>query len=53
MIKIILFDCDGLIIKREKYFSQRLKESGLELNEQKISEFFRGEFLEIDKGNTD
>lgn len=53
MIKIILFDCDGLIIKREKYFSQRLKESGLELNEQKISEFFRGEFLEIEKGKQD
>jgi putative hydrolase of the HAD superfamily len=53
MIKVILFDCDGPIIKREKYFSQRLKELGKGLNDDLVTKFFREEFLEIEKGKAD
>lgn len=53
MIKVILFDCDGPIIKREKYFSQRLKDLGISLNEGLVTQFFKTEFLEIEKGKAD
>lgn len=53
MIKVILFDCDGPIIKREKYFSQRLKDLGMGLNEDLVTKFFKTEFLEIERGKAD
>ncbi len=53
MIQIILFDCDGLIVKHNKYFSQRLQDLGYEINHHKVAEFFKGEFLECEKGNRD
>ncbi len=54
MIKIILFDCDGPIIHREKYFSQRLKEErGIEVNLDKDNSFFNGEFLLCETGKAD
>jgi putative hydrolase of the HAD superfamily len=53
MIKVILFDCDGPIIKREKYFSQRLKDLGMGLKEDLVTQFFKTEFLEIEKGKAD
>ncbi len=55
MIKVILFDVDGVIVRlREKYFSQRLAESSsLNLDESSIKSFFSNEFLlcEIGKGD--
>lgn len=53
MVDVILFDCDGPIIKREKYFSQRLKEQGEGLNEPKVRDFFKNEFLQIERGKAD
>lgn len=53
MVDVILFDCDGPIIKREKYFSQRLKEQGESLNEPKVRDFFKTEFLQIERGRAD
>lgn len=53
MIKVILFDCDGPIIKREKYFSQRLKDLGKPLNKELVKVFFKHEFLDIEKGKGD
>jgi putative hydrolase of the HAD superfamily len=54
MIKIILFDCDGPIIKRDKYFSQRiLEEKGIVPDLEKQKAFFTGEFLECEIGKKD
>ena len=54
MLKFLLLDCDGIVIKRDKYFSQRLAEqAGVKLDIQKISEFFRGVFLECETGKKD
>ena len=56
MIKVILFDCDGLIIRHEKYFSIRLAEQQgvvLEGENEKQKAFFSGEFLECETGKSD
>jgi|SRR3989344_4912691 len=55
MIKVILFDCDGVIIKeRGQYFSQRLaQELGLPINENFVKEFFKKEFLLCETGKAD
>jgi len=54
MIKVILFDCDGPIIKRTKYFSQRLKEKqGIVADSQDEQSFFNNEFLLCEKGHAD
>jgi putative hydrolase of the HAD superfamily len=53
MIKVILFDCDGPIIKRDKYFSERLVDLGYQLNTEKIQQFFRNEFLLCETGKAD
>ncbi len=54
MIKVILFDCDGPIIKREKYFSQRIKELlGIYIDEAGEKEFFQGIFLRCEVGHAD
>jgi len=53
MIKAILFDLDGVVIKkREKMFSQRLSEQ-LDLSLDKILTFFNGEFRECSLGRAD
>lgn len=48
MIKVILFDCDGPIIKREMYFSQRLG-----IPYEKLKDFFEGDFLLCETGKKD
>jgi FMN phosphatase YigB (HAD superfamily) len=56
MIKIILFDCDGLIIRHEKYFSLRLAErNGLYLADEnkEQKEFFNNLFLKCIIGQAD
>ncbi len=56
MIKVILFDCDGLIIRHEKYFSIRLAEQQgmtLEDENEKQKAFFSGVFLEYETGKAD
>jgi FMN phosphatase YigB (HAD superfamily) len=53
MIKVILMDCDGPVIKREKYFSQRLLDLGMKLDVQKIQDFFHNEFLLCETGKAD
>ena len=46
MIKVILFDCDGLIIKHGKYFSQRLKEQkNIDVDAEGERAFFKNELL--------
>ena len=53
MIKTILFDLDGLIIKKqEKMFSQRLSER-VGFSWEKILEFFNGDFRECSFGRAD
>ncbi len=43
MIKIVIFDTDGMLIRREMYFSQRFsKEFGIPI--EKILPFFKNEF---------
>ena len=52
MIETILFDADGMIIKREEYFSERFaKEQGIDSN--LIQVFFRKEWNSIVTGKTD
>ncbi len=53
MIKVILFDCDGPIIKRDKYFSQRLEDLGMLLDKEKVHNFFNNEFLLCGTGKAD
>lgn len=56
MIKVILFDCDGLIIRHEKYFTIRLAEkNGIKLDDEKpeVKKFFSGVFLECEVGKAD
>ena len=47
MIKTVLFDADGVILKPHKYFSQRLKEEGREVQEGAVLEFFKREYKEV------
>lgn len=53
MIKFLLLDCDGIIVDREKYFSQRLVEQGIEIDMNKVKEFFIGDFLLCETGKKD
>jgi len=54
MIKTILFDCDGPIIKHNKYFSQRLKEErGIVTDSKDELSFFNNEFLLCEAGKAD
>jgi putative hydrolase of the HAD superfamily len=55
MIKVILFDCDGVIVKeREKYFRHRMKdEFGININEAVATDFFRNDFLLCETGKLD
>lgn len=52
MIKVILFDCNGLLVKRTKRFSQRLAEDfGIPL--ESTQPFFEGRFLLCETGKAD
>jgi putative hydrolase of the HAD superfamily len=56
MIKVILFDCDGLIIRHEKYFTVRLAaDKGVVLDDenQEQKKFFNGIFLDCETGKAD
>jgi putative hydrolase of the HAD superfamily len=55
MIKVILFDCDGVIVKQvKKYFRQRMKEEfGMVINEELETFFFRNNFLLCETGKLD
>lgn len=54
MIKAILFDVDGVVFKpRDKYFSQRLREDGSSVPEEKINSFFKNEYKKIVIGKAD
>jgi len=53
MIKIVIFDVDGVIINREKYFSEKLAER-LNLNlKVEVLPFFTGPFQECLMGRKD
>lgn len=52
MIRAILFDADGVVINRDKYFSQELvKDYGV--SKEKIEKFFQTEFQECLTGRAD
>ena len=55
MIKVILFDCDGVIVKEsERYFRHRMKdEFGILINDAAATEFFRNDFLLCETGKLD
>lgn len=55
MIKVILFDCDGVIVKEtEKYFRHRMvDELGIKVNQAAANDFFRNEFLLCETGKLD
>ena len=52
MIKAILFDADGVVIKRHKYFSERLAEE-FSVAREKTMPFFRGVFVQCVLGRAD
>lgn len=52
MKKIIIFDADGVVIKREMYFSQRLARD-FDIPEEKIMQFFRNEYKDCAVGKAD
>ena len=53
MIKYLLLDCDGIIVARDKYFSQRLLGLGLNLDENEIGKFFSTDFVLCKIGKKD
>lgn len=52
MKKIVIFDADEVVIKREMYFSQRLARD-FDIPEEKIMEFFRNEYKDCAVGKAD
>jgi HAD superfamily hydrolase (TIGR01509 family) len=53
MIKAFLFDADGVVIKPHKYFSQRLRDEGKDIPEEKVSPFFKNEYKKVAVGKSD
>jgi putative hydrolase of the HAD superfamily len=52
MIRVALFDVDGIIVLRERYFSERYAEEyGVPL--ELVREFFMGDFIESSFGRAD
>ncbi len=52
--KAILFDVDGVVLfPRDKYFSQRLKEDGYDIDGEKIGQFFKDKYNQIVVGEAD
>src|SRR5258708_7184557 len=52
MIKAILFDVDEVVIKREKYFSQKYSEE-YKVPQEQVMEFFKGEYQDCAIGKMD
>lgn len=52
MNKIIIFDADGVVVKREMYFSQRLARD-FDISEGEIMQFFQNEFKDCAVGKAD
>jgi putative hydrolase of the HAD superfamily len=45
---IVLIDVDGVVLRpRDKYFSQRLNEDGYDIDDKKVSEFFKNQYKDI------
>ena len=54
MYKAILFDADGVVLKpRDKYFTDRLRESGVDLSKESEGQFFKNEYKKIVVGKAD
>lgn len=54
MIKAILFDVDGVVLlPRDKYFSQRLKDDGYEVDVEKVGQFFKNQYKQVVIGKAD
>lgn len=54
MIKAVLFDVDGVVFRpRDKYFSQRLREEGKDIPEEKVLPFFKKEYKKVVVGKAD
>jgi HAD superfamily hydrolase (TIGR01509 family) len=52
--KAILLDVDGVVLfPRDKYFSQRLKEGGYDVDDEKVSQFFKNQYKKIVVGKAD
>jgi putative hydrolase of the HAD superfamily len=52
MKKIVIFDADGVVVKREMYFSQRLARD-FGIPEEDIMQFFQNEFRDCAVGKAD
>ena len=52
MIKIILFDCDGVIVKKHRRFSQILL-SEFGITREQTDSFYKWVFLDCEKGRAD
>ena len=53
MIKALLIDGDGVVIKPHKYFSERLREEGKNLPEEIVLPFFKNEYSKVAVGKAD
>jgi len=54
MYKAILFDVDGVVLKpRDKYFTDRLREEGVDLSKESEKVFFGNEYKKIVVGKAD
>lgn len=54
MIKALLVDADGIVLKkRNKYFTDRLREDGYDLQQEKEKEFFKNVYPDIRIGKKD
>ncbi len=49
MIKVVVFDLDGMVLKRREYFSDKLKRK-LAISEEEVMPFFKREFKDCQKG---
>jgi putative hydrolase of the HAD superfamily len=54
MIKAILFDADGVVLKpRDKYFTDRLRAQGIDLSKESEGQFFKNEYKKVVVGKAD
>ena len=54
MIKAVLLDADGVVIKKHGYFSDRYKKDfGKSLNDNVITNFFKNEYKQTAIGKSD
>src|SRR4029079_11780915 len=52
MIKVVLFDADGMVIKKHPYFSLKLSEE-YNIPSEKMKPFYKGGFLLCETGKAD